>query len=247
VISASSTRRWVNCALSARLPQEPDDPGPAAKIGTRFHSLIEERITAGKWVPLEPLDEHFEPPLRAGLEWLNANIQEPCEVLVEQAYELAPLGGYEPVPGKREPHWRDAISSKSLGKIAHRSYPDAYARVYGTADVVVLGKDSVHIIDWKTGQKSKDHPAQIRTLSLMVAEERKATIAKSSAVYVNLKTSKVTEQTEVLDSFDLHVHAGAIVSTMKDIIATGHPEPVPGDYCFHCPAIGCPIKAKPKY
>ena len=57
MISASSTRRWVNCALSARLPQEPDDPGPAAKIGTRFHSLIEERITAGKWVPLEPLDE----------------------------------------------------------------------------------------------------------------------------------------------------------------------------------------------
>lgn len=240
--SASSTRRWARCPLSAALPQEPDDPGPAAKIGTRFHTLIEERITAGKWLPLDPMDDVFERPLRAALEWLNTVIPEPCEILVEQAYELSPLPAYDFVPGKREPSWREGITCTLLGKIPHRQYPNRPGRVYGTADVVIRSKDFVHVIDWKTGRKSKDHPAQLRSLALMETVVRPVSSAKSSAVYVNLQSAKVTSEDEILDTFDLHVHAGAIVAAMKDILADEKPAPVPGDYCFHCPAIGCPEK-----
>lgn len=242
VLSASSTEEWINCALRAYLPEEAREPGEAAMIGTRFHKLAEGPIAARQWAPLDPLDEVFERPLRATLAWLDEQLLPGDEVLVEQAYELAPLGGYVEVPGKREPHWRDTLTCKTVKLEGHRGYPNIEGRIYGTADVVLVRGKSAIVIDWKTGRASPSHRSQLLTLGLMASEAHKVSNVTGIAAYVNLKTSKVTAETWIFDAFDLHVHAGAIVRLSKQLLSKQMPDPNPGKYCFFCPSLGCPEK-----
>lgn len=243
MLTASSTEEWLNCALRAWLPAEPSEAGPAALIGTRFHKLAEAAIVAQQWVALDPLDEGFEAPLRNMLEWMSVTLPQGT-MLVEQAYELWPLGGYHPVPGQREPHWRDSMSCRRLDKVGHREYPAVEGRIYGTADLVVIDGTMAYVIDWKTGKKSDSHTSQLKTLALMVAEAENINHVKASAVYVNLKSGKVSENSVMLDQFDLHMHAGAIVSLSKRLLQTNMPEPSPGKHCFYCPSVGCPEKLR---
>lgn len=244
VLSASGARRWLACALSARLPEEASSPGPAAITGTRFHKALEGAITAQQWVDLDPLDEHMAPALRATLEWVTPQLSD-AEVLVEQAYELKPLGHYEQIPQKREPQWRETMGCSRIALTGHREYPMRYGCIYGTADLVILSKGSAHVIDWKTGKKSDDHEAQLLTLALMVAEAEKVSHVRASAVYVNLTNAKITERSWLFDAFDLHLHAGAIVSSaMKILVDKAMPDANPGPHCHFCPAIGCPEKLR---
>lgn len=242
--SASNTRRWLHCGLSVRLPQEEQVVGTAAVVGTRFHALVEAALDAGAWVELDPLDEHFEVPLRATLDWFNAKLPGDAKIQTEQAFELKPLGGYVKEPNVREPHWKDQMHCETLPKAGHREYPNNPGAVYGTADVVIVHKGGVHVIDWKTGQKSDDHEYQLRTLGLMASLAYKHDHVMASAIYVNLQSGKVTEKTKIYDFYDLHVHASHIVDRSLELLRKEMPEPNPGKYCFFCPAIGCPEKLR---
>jgi len=244
LVTASATRRWLACSLSAWLPQEETLPGPAAQAGNRFHKLVEGPIVARQWVPIDVLDSGYEFAVRNALGWLNPELADADEVLAEQAYDLAALGGYQRVEGQREPHWRDAMMCERITLKGHREYPVNPGHVYGTADVVVLGKGTAHVIDWKTGKKSDDHEAQLRTLALMVSEAEKVSTVKATAAYVNLQTGKVNPVTWLFDAFDLHIHAGQVVRLSKELVGSTTPEPNPGKHCFFCPALGCPEKLR---
>jgi hypothetical protein len=246
VLSASRSD-LLACELATRLPWDEAPAGPAAQVGTRFHELVEGAIKAREWVPLDPLDAAFEVPLRAALEWFTSTAApDSGEVLLEQAYELKPLGGYTHEPGRREPHWRDTMTCTVLPKRGHREYPRDPSAFYGTADVVLLdGRGGAHVCDWKTGRRSDGHRAQLLSLALMVAEAHKVDRVQATAVYVDLKTGKVKTESFVVDSFDLHVHAGLLVRIFKSrVVAGAMPDPVPGKYCFFCPAVGCPEKLR---
>lgn len=245
VLSASRSD-LLACELATRLPWDEPEAGPAAQVGTRFHELVEAALRAREWQPLDPLDAAFELPLRAALEWFSANAAPDAgEVLLEQAYELKPLGGYLNEPGQREPHWRDAMFCAPLAKRGHRDYPRNDAAFYGTADVVILDGRGGHVIDWKTGRRSEGHRAQLLSLALMVAEAHKLDHVQATAAYVDLKTGKVKTESFVADAFDLHVHAGALVRVFKGRAVGGTmPDPAPGKYCFFCPALGCPEKLR---
>jgi hypothetical protein len=243
ILTASSTEEWINCTLRAWLPAEASVAGPAAIVGTRFHKLVEAAIVAQQWVTLDVLDEGFEVPLRNILEWMSTSVPQGT-MLVEQAYELWPLGGYHSVPGQREPHWRDSMSCRRLDRVGHREYPNVEGRIYGTADLVVIDGTMAHVIDWKTGKKSDSHTSQLKTLALMVAEAEHVSHVKASAVYVNLKSGKVSEHSILLDQFDLHMHAGAVVSLSKRLLQKETPDPNPGKHCFYCPSLGCPEKLR---
>jgi hypothetical protein len=213
-------------------------------VGTKFHALVEEAIKAGEWVALDLLDEHFEPALRATLAWFGGKLPGDAQILTEQAFELKPLGGYTQEPGKREPHWRDAMLCTVLPKAGHREYPNVSGAVYGTADVVVLQKGSAHVIDWKTGKVSEDHEYQLLTLALMASVAFELDHVVASAVYIDLHKSKVSEKTKVFDFYDLHIHASRIVNRSHELLRKELPDPVPGKYCFFCPAVGCPEKLR---
>ena len=245
VLSASRSD-LLACELATRLPWDEAPAGPAAQIGTRFHELVEAALRAREWVALDALDAAFESPLRAALEWFTSTaLPDSGEVLLEQAYELSPLGGYVHEPGTREPHWRDVMTCKPLEKRGHRDYPSNRYAFYGTADVVVLDKRTAHVIDWKTGRRSDGHRAQLLSLALMVAEAHKLDHVTATAAYVDLKTGKLKTESFVADSFDLHVHAGMLARVFKGRTTDGAmPDAVPGKYCFFCPAVGCPEKLR---
>lgn len=235
----------LTCPLAARLPWEERESGPAAKIGTHFHALVEKPIIAREWVALDELDASFEPAIRTTLAWFSEQVTDGEDILTEQAYELKPLGGYVHEPGKREPHWRDRMVSSRLPRAEHRSYPHGDSSFFGTADVVILGKGMAHVIDWKTGRRSDEHLAQLKSLALMVAEAEHVNHVKATAVYVNIDTGKLKAESVMLDSFDLHVHAGQLVSLFQNRVNAGAlPDPVPGKQCFFCPAVGCPEKVR---
>ena len=246
VLSASRSQIMLACRLATRLPFDEPPPGQAAQMGTRFHELVEGAILARQWVALDPLDAAFEVPLRSTLEWFTSTaVPGDATVLTEQAFELKPIGGYVNEPGRREPHWRDSMVCTALEKRGHRDYPKNPGAFYGTADVVVLERDTAHVIDWKTGKRSDAHAPQLASLALMVAEAYKLRHVKATAVYVDLKSGKVKAESRMLDSFDLHVHAGELVSIFKDrATATTLPDPTPGRHCFYCPALGCPEKLR---
>lgn len=244
IVSASSTATWVNCQLSARLPQEHYDVGPAAKVGTRFHALIAACIDASEWVPLDPMDAAFEPSLRAALTWLDTELSHPCDVYAEQAFEVAPLGAYEREEGVREPKWRELFTAKVLKGVSNRNYPGEYARIYGTADVVIVDKDSVHVIDWKTGSKRPEYVDQLRTLGVAAAEVYGRNTVKVTAAYVNIDKATVKTVTDILDGLDIHTHAGAMASAMRAIVGKPLPDPVEGKHCWNCHAVGCPAKLR---
>ena len=133
----------------------------------------------------------------------------------------------------------------ALEKRGHREYPKNPGAFYGTADVVILESGAAHVIDWKTGRKSDAHGPQLASLALMVAEVYKLSHVKATAVYVDLKSGKVKAESRMLDSFDLHVHAGELVSIFKGRSIGGQlPDPTPGKHCFYCPALGCPEKLR---
>lgn len=245
VLSASRSHLILTCPLSARLPWEERESGPAAKIGTHFHTLIERPILARQWVPLDELEASFEAPLRSTLAWFSEQVTDGEEILTEQAYELRPLGGYVSEPGKREPHWRDRMVCERLPRASHRNYPGGHASFFGTADVVILGKGRAHVIDWKTGRRSDEHVSQLKSLALMVAEAEGVDHVQATAVYVSLDTGKLKVDTFMVDSFDLHVHAGELVRVFQDRARAGTlPDPTTGKQCFFCPAVGCPEKAR---
>lgn len=244
VLSASSTEEWLNCALRARLPEEKREPGEAAQVGTRFHKLVEGAVEAKQMPSLDPLDECFEKPLRATLEWLNEQLEPDDQVFTELAFELAPMGGYFEVPGQREPKWTDKLTCRVVKMAGHRQYPNIEGRIYGTADVVIVRKGKLIVYDWKTGKKSAAHEAQLATLGLMASLVYGITNVQVAAVYVNLKSGKVSCEAALLDDFDLHVHSAAIVRLSKELLRPELPDPNPGKYCFFCPALGCPEKLR---
>ena len=228
-VSASQSRRWLTCELATRLPQRDDMPGPSAIVGTRFHGLVESGIKAlqsGHPPPtLDTLDETFEKPLRAVLNWFSSAVDEPATVLLEQAYRL------------------EGETATRIATQGHRDYHGSESAVYGTADVVVLEKGTIaHVIDWKTGKKSDDHEPQLATLAVMAALAESVPQVRTSAVYVSLASGKISVVTKLHDQFDLHVHAGAIENFNEQRRLPVLPLPVPGKHCFYCLAIGCPEK-----
>jgi len=189
---------------------------------------------AREWVPLDDLDASFEPALRNTLAWFSEQVTDLEDILTEQAYELKPLGD-------------GGLVSTRLPRASHRSYPQTDGSFFGTADVVILGKGRAHVIDWKTGRRSDEHLAQLKSLALMVAEAEGVDRVQASAVYVNMENGRVKSETFMLDSFDLRIHAGELIRVYQDRARAGVlPDPIPNKGCFFCPAVGCPEKVKVK-
>lgn len=137
--------------------------------------------------------------------------------------------------------WRpDLDTARVIVLLGHRQYGGVtYSdEMCGTADIVSVEGDTVHVYDFKTGYDLSSAPAQLRVLALFAA--RAYGVEQAVVHCVHVTTTGVEVTGESLDMFDLQGIAGELAALTGGIEAS---VPVPGNHCaeLRCPAIAmCP-------
>jgi len=128
LLSPSSAHRWLVCTPSARLGSGyPDDPSPAAEEGTRAHRWAEAQLKRMLHYWVSPEDEKAVPDN----EEMRMYIAEYC------LYIQGLIDGYP--------------NSQVFLEVKLRM--DEWIQDgYGTGDVVIVGEDTIHLIDLKYGR-----------------------------------------------------------------------------------------------
>lgn len=226
VLSASNAHRWLNCPPSARLAEQfPDQTSPYAEAGRVAHAIAE--LKARKYF-LEPMgtrsyntqlkklreDEHYD-------KGMEENTNTYLEVLKETAlsFEKAPFVALE----------------------TRVDFSNYVPSGFGTADCIMIGADTIVIIDYKNGAgvpvEAEENPQMM--LYALGALQVFAPIYGNSIQQVVLKIvqpnaggTKTWEAT--IDA--LRAWAEETVVSTAQLAYNGQGEFRSGDWCRFCPA-----------
>lgn len=224
LLSASGAHRWMNCTPSAVLESQfPDTTSEAAKEGTLAHEMAEAKLQhlfntqsyrkAKLTRTLNKIkkDEHYQPEMDGYTDDYVAYIRKAA-----MEFEKSPYIAIE----------------KRLNLTAY--IPDGF----GTADCVMIGERTLHIIDLKYGKGvpvSAENNPQLMIYALGALEAYKMLFAidtvKVSIVQPRIDNSNSSEFTvkELMEFGDK-------VKQYADIAIKGEGEQTPGDWCRFCRA-----------
>lgn len=235
VLSASSAHRWLNCPPSARLAERfPEQTSPYAEAGRVAHTIAE--LKARKYF-LEPMSTRT---YNANLKKLQAdpnydkgmeeNTDAYLEVLKETAlaFEKAPFVALE----------------------TRVDFSDYVPEGFGTADCIMIGADTIAIIDYKNGAgvpvEAEENP-QMKLYALgalqVYAPIYGDTIQRAvlKIVQPNAGGTKIWETTVQA----LKVWANDTILPTAQMAYHGAGEFSAGDWCRFCPAKAqCSARAK---
>lgn len=138
LLSASSAHRWVYCTPSARLEEQfPDAGSDAAAEGTVAHALAEVKVR-----------QYFYPQ-----EVSRQKMARAVNKLKKDGHWADEMQGYTD-------EYLDYVKSAAMA-FAHVPHADVEKTVYfdkyapegfGTADCILIGGDTLHVIDFKYGK-----------------------------------------------------------------------------------------------
>ena len=138
ILSASSAHRWVHCTPSARLEEQfPDTGSDAAAEGTVAHALAEIKVR-----------QYFYPQ-----EVSRQKMTRAVNKLKKDGHWADEMQGYTD-------EYLDYVKSAAM-TFAHVPHADVEKTVYfdkyvpegfGTADCILIGGDTLHVIDFKYGK-----------------------------------------------------------------------------------------------
>lgn len=130
LLSPSSSSRWINCPASLRLEEAlPDKPSSSyAEEGTRAHALAEQKL-------LKYLNPEFVITTKPDDEDMEEYTHKYVEYVLEQ---------FNDVQSKTP----DAILKIETRLSFSRWLPDSF----GTADALIIGDGTIHVIDLKYGR-----------------------------------------------------------------------------------------------
>lgn len=138
LLSASSAHRWVYCTPSARLEEQfPDAGSDAAAEGTVAHALAEVKVR-----------QYFYPQ-----EVSRQKMARTVNKLKKDGHWADEMQGYTD-------EYLDFVKSAAMA-FAHVPHADVEKTVYfdkyvpegfGTADCILIGGDTLHVIDFKYGK-----------------------------------------------------------------------------------------------
>ena len=138
ILSASSAHRWVHCTPSARLEEQfPDAGSDAAAEGTVAHALAEVKVR-----------QYFYPQ-----EVSRQKMTRAVNKLKKDGHWAEEMQGYTD-------EYLDYVKSAAMAFV-HIPHADVEKTVYfdkyvpegfGTADCILIGGDTLHVIDFKYGK-----------------------------------------------------------------------------------------------
>lgn len=224
LLSASGAHRWMNCTPSAVLESQfPDTTSEAAKEGTLAHEMAEAKL------------QH----LFNTQDYRKAKLTRTLNKIKKDELYQQEMDGYtdDYVAYVR----KSAMEFEKSPYIAIEKRLDLTAYIpdgFGTADCVMIGERTLHIIDLKYGKGvpvSAENNEQLMIYALGALEAYKMLFAidtvKISIVQPRIDNTNSSEYTvkELMEFGDKVKH-------YADIAIKGDGEQSPGDWCRFCRA-----------
>lgn len=227
LLSASGAERWLHCTPSARLEDTfPDVSGPYAEEGSLAHTMAELKVRKKFIEPMGPKKYHTR---------LNKLKRDPL---------------YQSEMGTCTDDYLDYISGVAL-KYESEPYVTAEVKLdygdyapegFGTADCIIIGDNTLHVIDFKYGKGTPvtvEHNPQLMLYGL-------GALNKYQLLY-NIGTVALTifqprAQGETVKEWSVSTEKllawGDDIKPTARIAFDGKGEFVPGDWCRFCRARG---------
>ncbi len=224
LLSASGAHRWMNCTPSAVLESKfPDTTSEAAKEGTLAHEMAEAKLqhlfntqnyrkaTLTRTLNKIKKNELYQPEMDGYTDDYVAYIRKAA-----MEFEKTPYIAIE----------------KRLDLTAY--IPDGF----GTADCVMIGERTLHIIDLKYGKgvpvSAEDNP-QLLIYALGALEAYKMLFAIDT-VKISIVQPRIDNTNSSAYSVTLLRDWGEDVKELANIAIKGEGDYVPGDWCRFCRA-----------
>lgn len=222
LLGASSAERWLNCTPSARLEEAVPNPGTVyTREGTLAHALCELKLRS-----------YFTTMSRRAY---NAQLK-----------KLKADALYTPEMEGHAERYLDfakelALSFPSLPTAAIEDQVDFSRWVpegFGTADLVLLHGDTMHVVDFKYGQGRAvraEHNPQLMLYALGACEKY-GMFYQPETIRMTIFQPRVRETAETWETgrAELLRWAEETVKPAAALAFAGEGEPVPGDHCQFC-------------
>ena len=224
LLSASGAHRWMNCTPSAVLESQfPDTTSEAAKEGTLAHEMAEAKLQH-----LFNTQDYRKAKLTRTLNKIKKDdlYQPEMDGYTDDyvAYVRKSAMGFEKSPY--------IAIEKRLDLTAY--IPDGF----GTADCVMIGERTLHIIDLKYGKGvpvSAENNEQLMIYALGALEAYKMLFA-IDAVKVSIVQPRIDNTNSSEFTVEELIKFGDRVKHYADIAIKGEGEQTPGDWCRFCRA-----------
>jgi len=225
VLSASSAHRWLTCPPSARLEEtEQDQTSAYAEEGTAAHAYAELELS----YRLGKINKRsYSGRLKAHKQtaWWGAEMEEAIDLYATQVIEIAESfkqEGYTPYV--------------DLEQCVY--FSDFVPEGFGTADVVVLANDTLHVIDLKYGKgvpvDAQDNP-QLRLYALGAALKYQMLFGFSRVSMSIIQPRLGASSTDTLGFDDLLAWATDYVAPRAQLAFEGKGDFCPGEHaCRFC-------------
>ncbi len=219
LLSASSSKRWLNCPPSARLSENYDDKGSDfAAEGTDAHSLCEYKLR--KALGLEATDP------TENLTWYNEEMEECAEGYTEFVMELVTEA-------------KKTCSDPTVLIEQHLDFSQYVKDGFGTGDLVLIADVTLHIVDYKHGKgvevSAIENPQMmLYALGALHLFDALYDIETVSMTIYQPRRSNVS--THTIPKSDLYAWADTILKPTADLAFTGGGEFKCGEWCQFCKA-----------
>lgn len=228
VLSASGSRRWLNCTPSARLELEFENTtSEAAREGTAAHALCEHKLKKFlKKRSKRPVSDY------------NSDEMEECtdayaEFVMEQ-YEEAKKSCKDPV----------ILIEQKLDFSCY--VPEGF----GTGDCIIISDDKLHIIDFKYGQGilvEAEHNPQMMLYALGALEIYDALYDIKEVSMTIFQPRRENISTWTIPIEELKAWAEEELKPKAQMAYDGDGEYLPGEWCTFCKvAVKCRARAEEK-
>lgn len=224
LLSASGAHRWMNCTPSAVLESQfPDTTSEAAKEGTLAHEMAEAKL------------QH----LFNTQDYRKAKLTRTLNKIKKDELYQSEMDGYtdDYVAYVR----KSAMGFEKSPYIAIEKRLDLTAYIpdgFGTADCVMIGERTLHIIDLKYGKGvpvSAENNEQLMIYALGALEAYKMLFAIDT-VKVSIVQPRIDNTNSSEFTVEELIKFGDKVKHYADIAIKGEGEQTPGDWCRFCRA-----------
>lgn len=224
LLSPSSSHRWLVCTPSAKLEaQEPGISSNYAEEGTEAHALAELKLSymLGKISPdvYDTKFEDFKLTSKYYDETFNEFVNDYCIEVMTIIKE----------------DYKDLV--QSVGLEEYVTFEDIVPNGGGTSDVVIVGKNFIHIIDLKFGKGvpvSAIGNSQLRLYALGAVKKhlRECTCTEVKMTIIQPRLHDIS--TDYLSIQDLNDWAINYVKPRALLAIEGKGEFVAGEHCKFC-------------
>lgn len=222
LLGPSSSARWLNCTPSARLEEAvPNEGTKYTREGTLAHALGELKLRNYFTVMNKRTFNAQMKKLKAD-ELYSSEMDGHTERYFDFARELALAFPSQPV--------LEIEDSLDLS----RWVPEGF----GTADLVLLSSETLHVVDFKYGQGhavSAERNPQLMLYALG-AYEKYRMFYQPETIRMSVFQPRIREEagTWEITRTELLQWAEEVVKPAAALAFAGEGEPVPGDHCLFC-------------